>query len=356
MIEGSDCGFPWLLIGAVTADIGGFGSREGRGSGNVSAGLSMTSGGRLVATSEGKCATPSGAAGGGLERGLLALGELGAAGWTAANGLEARAAGAWAAGVEADGLERCGETGCGETAGLERSAAVGLEPTTGAGAGLGSRAIDGAMAVLGSGAVTSSGGTLRRFGSLASSLGAGVGMGMRAAGVGSSEVGVGVGMRGRAGLGSMGAGVGIGARARASTLADEAAPTSMLGNATIAPCFGTEGLAAGLLGTRCCTKAGDSDAGRPGGGRLDENAAGSGGARVDDGAESNRSLSTSCALGASSSKPVLARGDEATLGATGVATGGAAGVFRSSCPNGMSSATGSISSVRSSPPYGTPAP
>jgi len=126
MMEGSDCGFPWLLIGAVTADIGGLGSREGRGSGSVRAGLSMTSGGRLVGTSDGKRAAISGgAAGGELARGWLALGELGtAAGCAAANGLEARgaeaakgeAAGAEAAGLEAAGLERWGDTGCGDNA------------------------------------------------------------------------------------------------------------------------------------------------------------------------------------------------------------------------------------------------
>jgi hypothetical protein len=134
MIEGSDCALPWLLIGAVTADIGGFGSREGRGSGNVRAGLSMTSGGRLVATSDGKRATLSaGAAGGELWRGLLALGELGAAAGCAGpadpeiepNGLEARGDEASLSGTEANGLERCGDTGCADVAGLERTGDAG---------------------------------------------------------------------------------------------------------------------------------------------------------------------------------------------------------------------------------------
>ena len=92
MIDGSCEGvFPWLLIGAVTADIGGFGSREDRGSGSVRAGLIMTSGGRLVGTSEGKRATLSdGAACGELGRGLLAPGELAAVAAAVVNGFEAR--------------------------------------------------------------------------------------------------------------------------------------------------------------------------------------------------------------------------------------------------------------------------
>jgi hypothetical protein len=86
-----------------------------------------------------------------------------------------------------------------------------------------------------------------------------------------------------------------------------------------------------------------------GGGRLDENAAGSGGAiEPCGGVESNRSLSTSCATGGFTSK---SRSVVEALRAGGRgAAGGVAGRLRSSAAIGASSSTGSISSVRSSPP------
>jgi hypothetical protein len=88
-----------------------------------------------------------------------------------------------------------------------------------------------------------------------------------------------------------------------------------------------------------------------GGGRLEEKAAGSGGAiRPESGVESNRSLSTSCVTGTFISK---SRKLELALSAFGSTPRAAALAL---CSNGMSSAIGSISSVRSSPPYGTPAP
>jgi hypothetical protein len=101
---------------------------------------------------------------------------------------------------------------------------------------------------------------------------------------------------------------------------------------------------------------------REGGGRLVENAAGSGGSIEEPGGggvESNRSDNTSCATGAFSSESRLADGGRGFAARRGVASAGVTtgGVITSeSGLNGMSSAIGSTSSVRSLPPYGTATP
>jgi hypothetical protein len=104
-----------------------------------------------------------------------------------------------------------------------------------------------------------------------------------------------------------------------------------------------------------------------GGGRLEENAAGSGGSiNPGGGVESNKSLSINCAAGV-----FICKSRRGTLGVWRGTAGGAAGGaeaaggalaflamavateaprFRSSGVKGTSSATGSTSSVRSSPP------
>ena len=128
-------------------------------------------------------------------------------------------------------------------------------------------------------------------------------------------------------------------------LADASPTTLMLGMAT----------------TPLVLAAGGSNAGLgAGGGRLDENAAGSGGVmNAGGGVESKRSLNASCVTGAFSS---LSRSEVAAALRPAAFAGAGVGVSRgastatgderlfSSLTKGASSAMGSISSVRSSPP------
>lgn len=186
----------------------------------------------------------------------------------------------------------------------------------------------------GFGAALSSVGTLRRCGG-ALSLSASVD-----AAAGDAAAGGGVGVAG-----------GEGGTLRLTferELNDASPPTLMLGIATTALALATgvgSNAGLGLDG---------------GGGRLDENAAGSGGAmKAGGGVESKRSLKASCVTGAFSSlsrreAPGTLRGVAGVGGGVGVNRGASvvtdAARLCSSPTKGASSAMGSISSVRSSPP------